>query len=157
VFRLHRLLKYINGDRDSKFCGAFWQELNKIAGTLLIPSTWFPPNVGIPRTSLILSPMEPRKLVGIGSGGLLIWWWDLEIHLSERLIQMMMMIEKVVTMIGLLYFWDVSRGNVKSYYIWKDRLKVDHGFTYLDFTKTPSQGRILDSGFTPFREFNLGF
>jgi hypothetical protein len=32
-----------------------------------------------------------------------------------------------------------------------------HGFADLDFTETPSQGRIQDSGFSPFREFSLGF
>jgi hypothetical protein len=59
--------------------------------------------------------------------------------------------------IGLLYFWDGSRGKVETYSIWKDRLEVDHVFASLYFFETPSQGRIQDSGFSPFREFNLGF
>jgi hypothetical protein len=62
-----------------------------------------------------------------------------------------------MTVIGLLYFWDVSRGEVETYSIWQDRLEVGHGFADLDFTETPSQGRIQDSDFSPFREFNLGF
>jgi hypothetical protein len=33
VFRLHGLLEYIDGDRDSKLLGVVWQELNKLAGT----------------------------------------------------------------------------------------------------------------------------
>jgi hypothetical protein len=69
----------------------------------------------------------------------------------------MMMINRAMTVIGLLYFWDVSRGEVETYSIWQDRLEVGHGFAGLDFTETPSQGRIQDSGFSPFREFNLGF
>jgi hypothetical protein len=69
----------------------------------------------------------------------------------------MMMIDKVMIVIGLLYFWDVNRGEVKTYSIWKDRLEANHGFADLDFTETPSQGRIQDSVFSPFREFSLGF
>jgi hypothetical protein len=53
-----------------------------------------------------------------------------------------MMIDKDVTMINMLYFLDVSRGEVKTFSIWQDRLKANHGFVELYFTKTPSQGRI---------------
>jgi hypothetical protein len=69
----------------------------------------------------------------------------------------MIMIDRFVTMIGLLYFWDVSRGKVNTYSIWKYRFKANYRFADLDFTKIPSQGRILDSGFSPFREFKSGF
>jgi hypothetical protein len=62
---------------------------------------------------------------------------------------MMMMIDRVVTVIGLLDFWDVSRGEVETYSIWKDRLsflipriEADSGFADLDFTETPLQGMI---------------
>jgi hypothetical protein len=125
----------------------------------LIPSTRFPPDDGIPGTWLILTlmvtSMVQQQLAGIRSGGLPIWWWDPRIHLSDRLIQMM--VDRAVTVIGLLYFWDVSRGEVETYSIWQDRLEAGHGFAGLDLTETPSQGRIQDSGFSPFREFSLGF
>jgi hypothetical protein len=76
---------------------------------------------------------------------------------------MMMMIDTVVTVIGLLYFWDVSRGEVETYSIWWDRLsflipriEVGSGFADLDFTETPLQGMIQDSGSSPLKypEFN---
>jgi hypothetical protein len=40
--------------------------------------------------------------VGIGSDGLPIWWWDPGIHRSDRLLQMMRVIDRVVTVIGLI-------------------------------------------------------
>jgi hypothetical protein len=116
---------------------------------------WLPSDVGILRTWLILTlmvtNMAQQQLAGIQSGGLPIWWWDLRIHLSDKLIQMKM------TMIGLLYFWGVRRGEVETYSIWQDKLEDGHGFVGLDFTETPLQGRIQDNGFSPYREFNLGF
>jgi hypothetical protein len=39
VFRFHGLPKYIVSDRDSRFLSAFWQELFRLAGTELTPST----------------------------------------------------------------------------------------------------------------------
>jgi hypothetical protein len=57
VFRLHRLLGYIDDDRDSIFPSAVWQEPNKSTGTELIPGTRIPPDDGIPGTWLILTPM----------------------------------------------------------------------------------------------------
>jgi hypothetical protein len=102
VFRLHGLLEYIDGDLDSRLPGAVWQEPNKLVGTELIPSTWSPPNDGIPGAWLIFTSITQQQLAGIGSGGLPIWWWDLGIHLSDRLI-LMMMIDRAVTVIGLLY------------------------------------------------------
>jgi hypothetical protein len=70
VLILHGLLEYINGDRDSNFSVTVWKEPNKIAETMLIPSTRFPPYVSILGTWLNLTPMAPQKLAGIGSGGL---------------------------------------------------------------------------------------
>jgi hypothetical protein len=40
-------------------------------------------------------------LVGTGSGGLPIWWWDPNIHRSDRLLQMLRMIDMVMLVIGL--------------------------------------------------------
>jgi hypothetical protein len=73
---------------------------------------------------------------------------------------MMMMIDRDVTVIGLLDFWDVSRGEVKTYSIWQNRLSridVDNGFANLDFIVTPLRGMIRDSGFSPFIDFTVGF
>jgi hypothetical protein len=77
---------------------------------------------------------------------------------------MMMIIDRVVTMIGLLDFWDNSRGEVETYSIWQDRssfsipkIEAGSGFAELDFTETPFQGMIQDNGFSPFSDFSLGF
>jgi hypothetical protein len=43
IFRLHGLPKNIVSDRDSRFMRAFWQELFKLAGTELTPSTSYHP------------------------------------------------------------------------------------------------------------------
>jgi hypothetical protein len=57
-------------------------------------------------------------MAGIRGGGLPIWWMDPRIHLSDKLIKMMIIIIRVVTMIGLLYFLDVTREEVETYSIW---------------------------------------
>jgi hypothetical protein len=36
-----------------------------------------------------------RESIGIGDGGLLLWLWDLRIHLIGRLPQILMMINRV--------------------------------------------------------------
>jgi hypothetical protein len=81
----------------------FWQESNIPVGIELILSTSFPPINCILGTWLILTlmitSMEQKQLEGIGSGALPIWWWNLGIHLSDRLIEMMMS-DIVVTTIG---------------------------------------------------------
>ena len=43
VFKLHGLPKTIVSDRDSRFTGAFWQELIRLAGTKLATSTSYHP------------------------------------------------------------------------------------------------------------------
>ena len=43
IFRLHGLPKNIVSDRDSRFMSAFWQELFRLAGTELTPSTSYHP------------------------------------------------------------------------------------------------------------------
>ena len=43
VFRLHGLPKTIVSDRDSRFTGAFWQELFRLVGTKLATSTSYHP------------------------------------------------------------------------------------------------------------------
>jgi hypothetical protein len=142
VFRLHILLEYINGDRDSIFLGVVWQGPNILEGIELIPSTWVPPDDAILGTWLILTPMVTgmvqQQLAGIGNSGLPVWWWDMGIQLSDRLIQTTtMMIEISMIVSGLLYFWDVSRGEVETYSIWQDKLEVGLGLADLDFTDTP--------------------
>lgn len=43
VFRLHGLPKTIISDRDNRFMGGFWQELFRLVGTELTPSTSYHP------------------------------------------------------------------------------------------------------------------
>ena len=43
VFHLHGLPKTIVSDHDSRFMGAFWQELFRLVGTKLTPSTSYNP------------------------------------------------------------------------------------------------------------------
>jgi hypothetical protein len=93
----------------------------------------------------IVISVSQQQLAGLGSGGIPIWWWDLSIHLSDILLQMMMMrIDIVMNVMGLLYFWYVSRGEVDTYSIWKDiisflipKIEAGSGFANLYFTWTP--------------------
>ena len=43
IFRLHGLPKTIVSDRDNRFMGGFWQELFRLMGTELTPSTSYHP------------------------------------------------------------------------------------------------------------------
>lgn len=43
IFRLHGLHKKIVSDRDSRFLCLFWQELFRLTGTKLTPSTSYHP------------------------------------------------------------------------------------------------------------------
>jgi hypothetical protein len=43
VFRLHGLPRYIVSDRDNRFLNTFWQELFRLSGTELTPSTSYHP------------------------------------------------------------------------------------------------------------------
>jgi hypothetical protein len=45
VFRLHGLPRYIVSDCDNRFLNAFWQELFRLSGTELIPSTNYHPQI----------------------------------------------------------------------------------------------------------------
>jgi hypothetical protein len=69
----------------------------------------------------------------------------------------MMMINRAMTMIGLLYFWDVNRGEVENYFIWKERLEEGHVFLDLYFIETPFSRRIHDGGLNPSWYIRLGF
>jgi hypothetical protein len=170
VSRLQAWLEYIIRSRDSRLLCVVWQEHDRFACMELIPSIWFPSVDCIQGLEMrldwipIVISVAQQQSAGLGSGGLPILWWDLGIHLSDRLLQMVMMIDRVVTVIGLLYVWDVDSGEVETYSIWQDRLsflipriEVGSGFADLDFTETPLQGMIQDSGFSPFRDFIFGF
>ena len=43
MFRLHGFPKTIINDRDNRFMGGFWQELFRLVGTNLTPSTSYHP------------------------------------------------------------------------------------------------------------------
>jgi hypothetical protein len=43
IFRLHSLPKTIVNDKDSRFMSTFWQDLFRLVGTALIPSTGYHP------------------------------------------------------------------------------------------------------------------
>jgi len=122
VFRLHGSLEYIDDDQDRIFHSAVGKGLNILECRKLIPSTWVPLDDGILGTWIILNMMvssiEHQQIIGIGSNGIPIWWWDSKIHLSDIFIKMMMMINVAMTMIGLIYFWDVSIGEVETYSRW---------------------------------------
>jgi len=45
IFRLHGLPKTIVSDRDNRFMGRFWQELFRVVGTELTPSTSYHPQI----------------------------------------------------------------------------------------------------------------
>jgi hypothetical protein len=76
----------------------------------------------------------------IGSGGLPIWWWDPDIHWSDRLLQMMRMIDRVVSVIGLRHCGGVVRGVVDicsicrgRFFLTIPRIESTHGSIDLDF------------------------
>jgi hypothetical protein len=105
-----------------------------------------------------------RELVGIGDGGILIWLWDPRIHLIGRLIPILIMINMVVIVIGLFRFWNVMRGDVETYSIWRNifslsipKIEFGSGFADFEFTKMPLQDMIHGSGFISFRNFILRF
>ena len=45
IFRLHGLPSFIVSDWDSKFMSTFWQELFRLCGTDLTPSTSYHPQI----------------------------------------------------------------------------------------------------------------
>ena len=45
IFRLHGLPKSIVSDRDSRFIGGFWQEIFRLEGAQLTPSTIYHPQI----------------------------------------------------------------------------------------------------------------
>jgi hypothetical protein len=49
-----------------------------------------------------------------------------------------MMVDKVMTVTSALYFWDVSREDVETFYGVQDRLEVNQGLASLDFNETLS-------------------
>jgi len=101
--------------------------------------------------------------MSLGSDGFPMLWWDPRIHLSDRLLQMVMMIDRFVTVIVLLYVLFVDSGEVETYFIWQDRLPFlipriqdGSGFAYLGFIDTPLQRTIQDSGFSLLWDYHFG-
>jgi len=79
------------------------------------------------------------------------------------MLQMMRMIEWVVSMTGLCHCEDVVRGVVELCYIWRvifsltmPRIESIHGLVDLDFIEMPWQDMIHDGEFIPFKDFILG-
>jgi hypothetical protein len=86
---------------------------------------------------------------GIGSGGIPIWWWDISIHQSDRLLQMMRMIDRVMSVIGLRHCGDVVRGFIDLCSIWRGRFLVTipkiepiHRLDWFDFIEMPWRDMI---------------
>lgn len=74
-----------------------------------------------------------------------------------------MMTNRVVTMIGLLYFWDANRGEIETYSKWRDkpsfqtpRIEVVSGFAYLGFKEITLQDMLHDSKFSLYKYFSVG-
>jgi len=74
-------------------------------------------------TRTLLDPFT-EILAGLGSDGLPVWWWDPGIHRSDRLLQMMRVIDRVVLVIGLRHCGDVVRGDVEPCSIWRGRFSL---------------------------------
>jgi hypothetical protein len=75
-----------------------------------------------------------------------------------RFLQMMRVINKVVTVIGLRHYGDVVRGVAEPCSIWRGifsltipRIESIHGLVGFDVTEMPWQDMIHDSEFIPFR------
>jgi hypothetical protein len=80
-----------------------------------------------------------------------------------RLPQILRMVNKVVTLMRFVSYWDVMRGDVETYSIWWDKFslsipKIDYGsgFTDFDFSEMPWRDMINDSGFIPYKYVSLG-
>ena len=79
IFRLHGLPKTIINDRDSRFMGGFWQELFRLVGTELTPSTSYHPQTN-GQTEIVNKWLEGylRNYVSGQQGAWLKW-----LHLEE--------------------------------------------------------------------------
>ena len=62
----------------------------------------------------MIMSMEQRQFVGIGFCGLIIWRWHPSIHTSGGLLHIVEVIDIIISVIGLLYFWDDIRGEVRT-------------------------------------------
>jgi hypothetical protein len=95
---------------------------------------------------------------GIGSGGLPICW-DPDILWSDRLLQMMRMIVRIVSVIGLRHCGDVVRGVVE---LWRDRFSLTipriesiHRLEDFDFTEIFWRDMIQESEFSLFLSLGI--
>jgi hypothetical protein len=96
--------------------------------------------------------------IGIGSGGLPIWWWD-----PGSLLQMMRLINKVMSRIGVCHCRDIVRGVVELCSIWRGRFSLTilrihpiRGLAEFDFTEMPGRDMIQDNEHCPLMDLNLG-
>jgi hypothetical protein len=134
--------------------------------------TLFPPDGFIQKqeskTWFICIPMvisvAQHESVGIGDDGILIWLWDSRIHLIGILLQILIMINRVVAVIGLFHFWNVMRGDAETYSIWWGkfifpipRIDSGSGFVDFDFIEMPLHCMLHGSGLNSFRNFSFGF
>ena len=72
--------------------------------------------------TLMIISMAQQRLVGVYFDVLTIWCWDLGIHPSDGLLQIVGVTDRVVAVIGLIYFWDASGGEVETSSSWRSRL-----------------------------------
>jgi hypothetical protein len=82
---------------------------------------------------------------------------------SDRLLQMMRVMDRVVSVIGLHHFGDVVRGVVEPFSVWRGRFSLTipriesiYGLVGFDIINMPWQDMIQDSEFNPLKDFSLG-
>lgn len=95
-----------------------------------------------------------QKSAGVGNYGLSIGQQDPGVHLSGRLLQLLIMISRVVAVSGLLHYWFVVRGVVNIFSLWGDmfsllmlRIRMDSGFANPYLKELPFQVMSLISNF----------
>jgi hypothetical protein len=90
-----------------------------------------------------------KSAANIGSDGLPIWWWDHGIHRSDRLLHRMLMIDRVISTIGMRLCDNIVRGFVELCRVWEGifflaipMIDSIHGLVDFDFTEMIWQDMI---------------